>query len=82
MTVLFIPYSGRKHSHTYSYNFAMAIISQDDHLITTFHMMEICRQNYVMTTIGYERERNLINKDGFDSKKQTRSPQGGLIEKQ
>ena len=35
-------------------------------------MMEICRQNYVMTTIGYERERNLINKDGFDSKKQTR----------
>ena len=43
MTVLFIPYSGRKHSPTYSYNFAMAIISQDDHLITTFHMMEICR---------------------------------------
>ena len=45
-------------------------------------MMEICRQNYVMTTIGYERERNLINKDGFDSKRQTRSPRGGVIEKQ
>ena len=32
LTVFFIPKSGRKYSHTNSYNFAMTLISQDDHL--------------------------------------------------
>ena len=30
--VFFIPRSGRKYSHTNSYNFATTLISQDDHL--------------------------------------------------
>ena len=32
LTYFFIPYSGRKYSHTNSYNFAMTVILQDDHL--------------------------------------------------
>ena len=32
LTVFFIPKSGRKYSHTNSYNFAMTLISQDNHL--------------------------------------------------
>ena len=32
LTVFFIPKSNRKYFHTNSYNFAMTVISQDDHL--------------------------------------------------
>ena len=32
LTVFFIPKSSRKYFHTNSYNFAMTVISQDDHL--------------------------------------------------
>ena len=32
LTQFFIPKSGRKYSHTNSYNFAMTLISQGDHL--------------------------------------------------
>ena len=32
LTVFFIPKSGLKYSHTNSYNYAMTLISQDDHL--------------------------------------------------
>ena len=31
---IYIPKSGRKYSHTNSYNFAMTLISQDDYLTT------------------------------------------------
>ena len=33
LTYFFIPYSGRKYSHTNSYNSAMTVRAQDDHLI-------------------------------------------------
>ena len=32
LTYFFIPWSGRKYSHTNSYNSAMTVIAQDDHL--------------------------------------------------
>ena len=56
LTDFFIPKSGRKYSHTNSYNFAMTLISQDDHLtagawaacVMTCHLHDVFQQVNVL----------------------------------
>ena len=57
---LFIPKGGRKHSHTNSYNFAMTLLSQDDH--HTAGAWAACVSNYGLQILSVVQSKEELEK--------------------